>query len=305
MYNHLLDTFIAVVENGSFTKAAETLFISAPAIMKQMNLLEEQLGLTLIERTPQGISLTKSGKFIYQDAKKIIDFSNEAIERADDSEEEETWRIKIGSSLLNPSQQIAGLLNAVRRREPRFSFEIIPFDDDHESIISVLNSIGTDYDLIPGSFTSGKISQVATYVELEKMKFTLAVPTKHPLARKEVLELSDLIGETIISGDTAPNRPVGILQNDLAKNYPGIKQEIIYEFYDITIFNRYDNSDKLLLSLPQWQYIQPNYVTLPVNWKYETSFGLLRPVKPNKAVKKFLEYVAEIQADETTRISFH
>ena len=41
MYNHQLDTFLKVAELGSFNKAAEALFISAPAIIQQINLLEE------------------------------------------------------------------------------------------------------------------------------------------------------------------------------------------------------------------------------------------------------------------------
>ena len=54
MYNPLLDTFLAVIDCGSFTKAAEKLFISPTAVMKQMNSLEEHLNLKLIERTPAG-----------------------------------------------------------------------------------------------------------------------------------------------------------------------------------------------------------------------------------------------------------
>lgn len=47
MYNHFLDTFIKVADAGSFNKAAEELFISPNAIMKQINLLEDNLGFEL------------------------------------------------------------------------------------------------------------------------------------------------------------------------------------------------------------------------------------------------------------------
>ena len=49
MYNPMLDTFIAVSDYGSFTKAAEHLYISPTAVMKQMNTLESHLNLKLIE----------------------------------------------------------------------------------------------------------------------------------------------------------------------------------------------------------------------------------------------------------------
>ena len=48
MYNHLLDTFIAVADCGSLTSAAERLYISPTAVMKQMNTLENHLDIKLI-----------------------------------------------------------------------------------------------------------------------------------------------------------------------------------------------------------------------------------------------------------------
>ena len=52
MYNHQLDTFIQVADAGSFSKAAEALFISSTAGMKQINLLEGSLEVQLFNRTP-------------------------------------------------------------------------------------------------------------------------------------------------------------------------------------------------------------------------------------------------------------
>ena len=60
MYNPQLDTFICVVEAGSFSKAAEELYISAPAVIKQINSLENSLNLQLFERTHRGLIITES-----------------------------------------------------------------------------------------------------------------------------------------------------------------------------------------------------------------------------------------------------
>ena len=66
MYNPLLDTFLAVADCGSFTKAADKLFITPTAVMKKMNVLEAHLNLKLIDRTPAGVDLTPAGKVIYR-----------------------------------------------------------------------------------------------------------------------------------------------------------------------------------------------------------------------------------------------
>ena len=75
MYNHQLDTFIAVANAGSFNKAAKTLYISPNAIMKQIDILERNIGFPLFERSHTGLKLTKAGESFYRDAKYLIQYS--------------------------------------------------------------------------------------------------------------------------------------------------------------------------------------------------------------------------------------
>ena len=102
MYNHLLDTFIKVADAGSFNKAAEELFISPNAIMKQINLLEDNLGFELFKRTHRGIKLTPAGKSLYKDAKYIIEYSRYAIIRAKAQINPANELLRIGTSLTTP-----------------------------------------------------------------------------------------------------------------------------------------------------------------------------------------------------------
>ena len=74
MYNQQLETFIVVADMGSFNKAAEALYITPPAVTKQINLLEKDLGLKLFNRTHRGLALTEAGKYLYRDSKYIIQY---------------------------------------------------------------------------------------------------------------------------------------------------------------------------------------------------------------------------------------
>lgn len=85
MYNPQLETFICVADAGSFNKAAEQLYISAPAVIKQINSLEGSLGLQLFERTHRGLSLTAAGESLYRDAKYVIKYCRESIARAENA----------------------------------------------------------------------------------------------------------------------------------------------------------------------------------------------------------------------------
>lgn len=71
----MLKIFVEAADCGSFTKAAESLYISSTAVMKQMNILEKHIGLKLLTRTPRGIHLTEARKSIYKDAKFMIRYS--------------------------------------------------------------------------------------------------------------------------------------------------------------------------------------------------------------------------------------
>lgn len=79
MYNPQLDTFICVVEAGSFSKAEDKLYISPPAVIKQINSLENNLGVQLFARTHRGLVVTAAGESLYQDAKYMVNYSKYEI----------------------------------------------------------------------------------------------------------------------------------------------------------------------------------------------------------------------------------
>lgn len=81
MYNPQLETFIRVADAGSFNKAAEQSFITPTAVIKQINLLEADLGVKLFERTHRGLLLTKAGKSLYNDAKYVIQYCKDSVTR--------------------------------------------------------------------------------------------------------------------------------------------------------------------------------------------------------------------------------
>ena len=96
MYNPQLDAFVQVADCGSFNKAAEALYLSSTAVIKQINALEKHLDLQLVFRTNHGITLTEAGKVLYKHAKGIMDYSQRAIQEARVTE----GRVSIPASTL-------------------------------------------------------------------------------------------------------------------------------------------------------------------------------------------------------------
>ena len=88
-----LQTFIAIVDTGSFTKAADRVFKTQSAVSMQMRRLEERVGKQLFAKDGRGIRMTGEGEKLLNYARRIIRLNNEAIAAFDDNRLEGTLRI--------------------------------------------------------------------------------------------------------------------------------------------------------------------------------------------------------------------
>lgn len=295
MYNPILDTFITVVDCGSFTKAAEHLYISPTAIMKQMNTLENHLNLKLIERTRSGIYPTPAGRSIYKDAKFIIEYSKKAIASANAASVAYDTTFCVGTSLLNPAKPFMDLWYCVNKDFPNYKLHLVPFEDDHEGILSEIEKLGEKFDFLIGVCDSKEWLMKCRFLPLGRYKKMIAVPREHRLASKESINIEDLYGETLMMvkrGDSAVN---DFLRNDLELHHPKIHIEDTTQFYDLSVFNHCAETGKVLLTIECWQEVHPGLVTVSVNWDYSIPYGLLYSFDAPDDVLKFVNAVKSIK----------
>ena len=152
MYNPQLDTFLQVASLGSFSKAAESMFITAPAVIKQINLLEESLGVKLFVRTHRGLRLTEAGKSMYGDTKRIIQDCNEAVVRARNAMQDSENIVRIGTSPMTPGQFVLKLWPAIQEQCPDIKFQLVPFENTPQNARNILRNLGQNIDIVPGAF---------------------------------------------------------------------------------------------------------------------------------------------------------
>ncbi|MCR5667303.1 MAG: LysR family transcriptional regulator [Eubacterium sp.] len=88
--------FLQIAESKTITKAASELFISQPALSKQMTLLEKEIGAVLFIRATNGIVLTEAGSEFAKDCKKILNLIEDSVEKAKRIHEKEPNEIRIG-----------------------------------------------------------------------------------------------------------------------------------------------------------------------------------------------------------------
>lgn len=129
MYNPQLETFLRAADAGRFNKVAEESFITPTAVIKQINSLEESLGVRLFDRSHRGLTLTKAGRSMYQDARYIIQYCRDSVTRAKNAMQEDENIIRIGSSPMTPAQLLMALWAKINERCPDIQFQIIPFEN--------------------------------------------------------------------------------------------------------------------------------------------------------------------------------
>ena len=293
MYNPQLETFIRVADAGSFSKAAEEAFITPTAVIKQINILESSLGVKLFDRTHRGLTLTKAGRSLYQDTKYIIRYCKDSVTRAKNAMQEDLNVIRVGSSPMTPAQLLE-LWSGIQQRYPDMKFQIVPFENTPENAREILANLGQNIDVVGGIFDETMLHlRGCAGLELVRGPFYCAVSIHHRLAAKDKLQLTDLYGENLLLMRRGWSHYVDQLRDDLWQHHPQI-HIVDFDFYNMDVLNRCENSNDLLLAIPGWANVHPLLKLLPVDWNYSIPYGILHSLTPSPTVQRFLDAAKEV-----------
>lgn len=287
MYNPILSTFISVAESGSFTKAAEALFITPPAVMKQINSLEERLGITLFDRSNHGLQLTDAGKSFFQDAKYIIDYSNQAIEKAKDIDNKDRQQsIRIGTSIMTPAKFLLDIWSEIQKFNPYLKIELIPFENTPINSVEILRNLGKHIDIVAGLYDDGFLEdRRCKAAHLYDKKLLFAIPVTHPLCGKTKIELSDLKGRKVLLIHKNWNEYIDKLRTDLIENGTEIED---FDMFNLNAFNRAAQENIPIITVEGWEDVHPLLRIVSADWNYSIPFGILYSPTPTKQVKDFI-----------------
>ena len=293
MYNPQLDTFIRVAEAGSFSKAAQDAFITPTAVIKQMNLLESRLGLTLFHRSHQGLSLTRAGESLLRDAHHIVQYSRESVARARMAERAEKRVVRVGVSLMTPSTPLAKLWPRVKERCPGMSMQVVTFENGPDAARG-LADLGRDMDVVVGVFDDNFLAEHACAgLELSREPLWCALPVDSPLAGLDLVTLDALRGDTLMLIRRGWNADIDALRDRIQADCPDVEL-VDFPQYRAEVFNRAANEELALATLPIWRDVHPLLRTVPTDWGVAVSYGLLHAPEPAEHVAELLEAVREV-----------
>src|SRR5213082_601507 len=126
-----LRTFVAVAELRHFARAASLCNLSQPAVSHQIALLEEDVGVKLLNRAPRRVSLTVAGEVMLEEARRVLAAVDRARERMHEVTSGAVGRIRLGATATPGLYLLAPLLTEYRAAHPKFElqFQIASVDE--------------------------------------------------------------------------------------------------------------------------------------------------------------------------------
>jgi len=187
-----LEVFCRIVELKSFSRAAEAVYLTQPTVSGHIKVLEEFVGVKLLDRLGREVLPTKVGELLYGYAKQILALRNQAIQALEEYKGSLKGHLVIGGSNIPGEYVLPTLLATFKARYPEISITL-KIADSREIVRGVLE--GT-YELgaVGAKFDDGQL----IYLKLLEDELVLVLPPGHAWASKPVVALEELVEQPMI-----------------------------------------------------------------------------------------------------------
>lgn len=187
-----LQYFVGIAETGCFSEASRLLFVTQSAVSQQIKLLEEELGTQLFVRQAHSVALTESGQELLPLAKKVLQGVTECYDRMNDLKGLLCGTLNIGLTYsLEP--YIRETMLAFMSRFPR-----VKVNAYYKSLTDLLRMLKEHEIDIMFSMMPTSPHEYATSIPLTEYRLAAIMRANHPLAKKEIIQFSDLLPHKLI-----------------------------------------------------------------------------------------------------------
>ncbi len=191
MLDARMESLLTICEKNSFTKAAESLALTQPAISHHIRSLEDELGVRLFHRSRGELKLTKEGEITVLYARRIKGMYEKMLRALQDSERQMT-SIRVGITHTAESSLIAEVLAQYSTSAPGIRLTIIT--DTIKNLYDMMDQYELDLAILEGKPAEGSLNAVL----LDTDYLVCVVCNESPLAQKSMVTLSDIRKEKMI-----------------------------------------------------------------------------------------------------------
>lgn len=187
-----LEYFLEVARYCSFTKAAQTLYISQPAISKVIKSIEDEFGVILFDRSGKRVVLTDAGKILFNQGQSIVKSFRSLSTEIDDLMNLEKGNIRIGLPPMIGSNFFPKVIGQFHEKYPKVTIQLVEVGAKKVETEVGNGSLDMGVVVLP---TNEDVFHSIQFVE-ERLK--LIVHPSHPLAERKVVTLSELAQEAFV-----------------------------------------------------------------------------------------------------------
>ena len=201
-----LEAFYLVIKRKSFTRAAEELNVTQPAVTIQVKSLEKSLNLRLIQHIGKRIQLTEAGELLYQYAEKIFDLVSDANEKMRDFKKLMRGTLQIGTTKNYARYIMPSLLSEFQRRFPRI--KVILDEGNSEDMAKSVLEKKNELALISQLNLDRKIKSIY----FSTVEFVLVASPEHRFSQRQSISLRELNGEPVILREKGSGSRTAVLR---------------------------------------------------------------------------------------------
>jgi LysR family transcriptional regulator, hydrogen peroxide-inducible genes activator len=183
---------VAVADLRHFGRAAARCFVSQPTLSAQLKKLEQSLGVQLIERAPNNVSLTATGEEIVARARRIIEASDEVVTLARSQRDPLAGRLRVALLPTIGPYLLPRVAPLIRKTLPRLQLRLYEYTT--ASMLERLHAGDLDVGILALPVEMPGLESRELYRE----PFLVALPERHRLAAHDTVRIADLKGETLL-----------------------------------------------------------------------------------------------------------
>ena len=289
MYDKRLDAIVKAAELGSFSKAAQEMDYSVPALIKQISSFESQMGVKIFERSNKGVNLTAVGREFVEDAKDLIMRSNQILEKAARTQSISDNLVRVGVSLYQSGQRILELCQNLYLHGTSLVIQFVPVGDTYESYKYTIEHLGEEVDVFGSTRLDEEDERSANLAIVGNPNLCIGAALKDELAAFDTIEVSALAGRRIHI-QRRGNPYIDSARAEIAERATGV-EFVEFPRYTMSVFDTCANSDDLLLTKEIWRGVHPLLKTIDVKWNRTMPYCLYYAKNPRPAALKFISSI--------------
>lgn len=245
---HHLEAFEAVVRHKGFTRAAEELHLTQPAVTRQIAALEAELHTRLFDRLGRTVRLTGAGEALHRYAEPILRLAREAREAVADVESGGAGRITVGASGTLATYVLPRLLRRFRGTAQGARAEIAIHTGVSARVREMVRAGEADLGLVTASPSDAPDDAALALLFLADYETCVVVPPGHPLAEGPAVPAEALAGMPLILMESGTNLRAYV---DRLLGAAGVDEQVAMELDNVEAIKRMIESELGISLLPQ------------------------------------------------------